>query len=371
MTLNGIDISNWQAGINLSAVPADFVIVKATEGTTYVSPEADTQYQGAKSAGRLLGVYHFATGVDAVEEAKFFLSNVQGYLGEAILVLDWEAGVVTQGVGYAKDFLDYVYQQTGIRPLIYMSKSVVNSYDWSTVSANYGLWVAQYADSMPTGYQSNPWTDDNGFGTWSGPAIFQYASTGRLSGYSGNLDLDMFYGDATAWNNFAKSDKVTPEPEPEPDPDPEPTTGTPIVQYADPDGNKAYAYTHWQAIEGKPDVALKSDLPVKTALKTVQIKPLIANIPNINIAWNDKLVTLSMEGNIPANTVSIIADTVVAHLPQAVTPPWVAIWSGISNVSNASRFGGIRVLPNGEVSINMTQAQMDGSYFVTSLSWPI
>lgn len=36
MTLNGIDISNWQAGINLSAVPADFVIIKATEGTTYV-----------------------------------------------------------------------------------------------------------------------------------------------------------------------------------------------------------------------------------------------------------------------------------------------------------------------------------------------
>lgn len=371
MTLNGIDISNWQAGINLSVVPGDFVIVKATEGTTYVSPEADVQYQGAKSTGKLLGVYHFATGAGAIDEAKFFLSNVQGYLGEAILFLDWEAGVVTQGVGYAKAFLDYVYQQTGIRPLIYMSKSVVNSYDWSTVSANYGLWVAQYADSMPTGYQSNPWTDDNGFGTWSGPAIFQYASTGRLSGYSGNLDLDMFYGDATAWNNFAKSDKVTPEPEPEPDPDPEPTTGTPIVQYADPDGNKAYAYTHWQAIEGKPDVALKSDLPVKTALKTVQIKPLIANIPNINIAWNDKLVTLSMEGNIPANTVSIIADTVVAHLPQAVTPPWVAIWSGISNVSNASRFGGIRVLPNGEVSINMTQAQMDGSYFVTSLSWPI
>lgn len=367
MTLNGIDISNWQVGINLSVVPGDFVIVKATEGTTYVSPEADVQYQGAKSTGKLLGVYHFGTGAGAIDEAKFFLSNVQGYLGEAILFLDWEAGVVTQGVGYAKAFLDYVYQQTGIRPLIYMSKSVVNSYDWSTVSANYGLWVAQYADSMPTGYQSNPWTDDNGFGTWSGPAIFQYASTGRLSGYSGNLDLDMFYGDATAWNNFAKSDKVTPEP----DPDPEPTTGTPIVQYADPDGNKAYAYTHWQAIEGKPDVALKSDLPVKTALKTVQIKPLIANIPNINIAWNDKLVTLSMEGNIPANTVSIIADTVVAHLPQAVTPPWVAIWSGISNVSNASRFGGIRVLPNGEVSINMTQAQMDGSYFVTSLSWPI
>ena len=251
MTLNGIDISNWQAGINLSAVPADFVIIKATEGTTYVSPEADTQYQGAKSAGRLLGVYHFATGAGAVEEAKFFLSNVQGYLGEAILALDWEGAVVTQGVGYAKDFLDYVYQQTGIRPLIYMSKSVTSSYDWSTVSANYGLWVAQYADSNPTGYQDDPWTDAKGYGSWSGPAIFQYASTGRLSGYNGNLDLDKFYGDTEAWHNFAKSDRVKPEPNPEP----EPPKSTPIVQYADPDGNKAYAYTHWQAIVGKPDLS--------------------------------------------------------------------------------------------------------------------
>ncbi|WP_270319186.1 GH25 family lysozyme [Weissella confusa] len=249
MTLNGIDISNWQAGINLSAVPADFVIVKATEGTTYVSPVADTQYQGAKSTGRLLGVYHLATGAGAVEEAKFFLSNVQGYLGEAILALDWEGAVVTQGVSYAKAFLDYVYQQTGIRPLIYMSKSVTSSYDWSTVSANYGLWVAQYADSNPTGYQDNPWTDDKGYGSWSAPAIFQYASTGRLSGYNGNLDLDKFYGDVKAWQAYAKSDRVTPDPEPET------PKSTPIVQYADPDGNKAYAYTHWQAIAGKPDLS--------------------------------------------------------------------------------------------------------------------
>ena len=34
--MNGIDISSWQEGINLSAVPADFVIIKATEGTRFV-----------------------------------------------------------------------------------------------------------------------------------------------------------------------------------------------------------------------------------------------------------------------------------------------------------------------------------------------
>ena len=45
MSLNGIDVSNWQAGINLAAVPADFVIMKATEGTNYVSPDFNRQYK--------------------------------------------------------------------------------------------------------------------------------------------------------------------------------------------------------------------------------------------------------------------------------------------------------------------------------------
>ena len=31
MTMNGIDVSNWQAGLNISDVACDFVIAKATE----------------------------------------------------------------------------------------------------------------------------------------------------------------------------------------------------------------------------------------------------------------------------------------------------------------------------------------------------
>ena len=65
MTLNGVDIINWQSGINLITVPADFVIIKATARNTYVSPEAYTKKQGAKSAGRMLGVDHFAKEIGA------------------------------------------------------------------------------------------------------------------------------------------------------------------------------------------------------------------------------------------------------------------------------------------------------------------
>ena len=50
--MNGIDISRWQKGINLEAVPCDFVIVKATQGVSYVSPEFETQINQALSLGK-------------------------------------------------------------------------------------------------------------------------------------------------------------------------------------------------------------------------------------------------------------------------------------------------------------------------------
>ena len=189
MSMNGIDVSGWQKGIDLSKVPADFVIIKATQGTSYVNSDCDRAYQQAKAAGRLLGVYHYFSGGDPAKEAEHFVNNIKGYIGDAILVLDWEGeqnAKFSQGPAIAKPFLDKVRDLTGVKPLIYMSKSVCRQHDWAAVAKEYGLWVAQYANNNVTGYQTNPWTDAKGFGAWGAPAIFQYSSNGRLSGYNGN-----------------------------------------------------------------------------------------------------------------------------------------------------------------------------------------
>ena len=219
MSMNGIDISGWQKGIDLSKVPADFVIIKATQGTTYVNSDCDRAYQQAKKAGKLLGVYHYFSGGDPVAEADFYLKNIAGYLNEAILVLDWEGNEnakFNQGPAVAKPFLDRVAEKTGVRPLIYMSKSVCRAHDWSAVASKYALWVAQYADDNPTGYQPNPWTDNNGYGAWNGPVIFQYSSCGRLAGYNDDLDINIAYMDAAAWKAYAKGSKSAPSPAPAP-----------------------------------------------------------------------------------------------------------------------------------------------------------
>lgn len=200
MALNGIDISSWQSDIDAGAVDGDFVICKATEGTGYVSPSCDRQYQAAKKAGKLLGVYHYANGGYAVAEADYFLENVSGYIGEAILCLDWESQNNPRfnkggDAAWIKTWCDRVYEKTGVRPLVYLSasyRSLANGI------GDYGLWIAQYANMDATGYQNSPWNE----GAYS-CAIRQYSSCGRLSGYSGNLDLNKAYMDAAAWKRYA------------------------------------------------------------------------------------------------------------------------------------------------------------------------
>ena len=50
----------------------DITMVKATQGTGYVNPFCDTDYQAAKKAGKLLGIYHYAGGSNPEKEAGDF-----------------------------------------------------------------------------------------------------------------------------------------------------------------------------------------------------------------------------------------------------------------------------------------------------------
>lgn len=202
--LKGIDISKWQAGIDLSKIDTDFVICKATEGVGYTDKNCDGFYQQAKRLGKKLGVYHFARpdlGNSAIAEADWFLKETKGYHKEAILVLDWESGDLTNA-RWAKAWLDRVYEKTGVKPIIYMSASVLKRADWSSVAnADYGLWVASYGTNDGTAQKSV--FNNYPLKYWSFYALWQYTSKGRLNGYNGNLDLNYFSGDKSAWDKYA------------------------------------------------------------------------------------------------------------------------------------------------------------------------
>ena len=69
--MQGIDVSNWQCGIDTATVPADFVIVGTTWGSggvyggclsNGVNTDANRQLAGAVNSGKETGVYHYARG---------------------------------------------------------------------------------------------------------------------------------------------------------------------------------------------------------------------------------------------------------------------------------------------------------------------
>lgn len=135
-------------------------------------------------------------------------------MGKVILVLDFEASAINAwgNVG-ARQFLNRVQEKTGITPMIYMSSEVTRQFNWTIISNTNALWVAQYASMTPTGYQSEPWTDGQGYGAWSSAAIHQYSSSGSLTNWNGQLDLNIAYINANQWKEISgggNTNNVTP-----------------------------------------------------------------------------------------------------------------------------------------------------------------
>lgn len=195
--MQGIDISNWQRGLDLSRVPCDFVIVKSTEGTSYVDPCCDGFVQQAIKLGKLWGFYHYVTGGDPEAEADFWIRQTSNYFRVGIPCVDWESGGnhAWGDTDYLRRFVQRVIDKTGVKPLIYASAT---AFPWGVCDElDCGAWVAQYASNNATGYQDHPWNE----GAYN-CVIRQYSSAGRLAGYNGNLDLDKAYMDADGWAKY-------------------------------------------------------------------------------------------------------------------------------------------------------------------------
>lgn len=230
MSLQGIDVSSWQSGIDVSKVPCDFVIAKATQGVTYVNPDCDRVIQQCIKIGKPFGVYHYVDGSGAVAEADYFVNNSRGYVGKGVLAIDWEAeqNSAWGNEAYLEQLVRRVIERTGVKPLIYSMASRYAQVAAVAKKLDCGLWIAEYADMNPTGYQAHPWRE----GAYA-CAIRQYASTGRLNGWGGNLDLNIAYMTREQWAKYANpGGKPAPAPA-KPAPAPKPAGRTYTVQAGD------------------------------------------------------------------------------------------------------------------------------------------
>jgi GH25 family lysozyme M1 (1,4-beta-N-acetylmuramidase) len=213
-TLLGIDVSgNANGTITWSQVKVagkEYAWAKATEGLTFNDAKFVANMTNGAAANVVMGAYHFARpdNNSALDEANHFLAIASSYIGQGYLppALDLEdspSGSVLSTVytgaaltTWVQTWLDRVYAQTGVRPIVYTTSTYAAYLTSSLNTTNYKLWIAK-PDGSPT-------TPPTGLGIWSTWLFKQYSWTGTVSGISGtgNVDLDVFNGTVTDFNTL-------------------------------------------------------------------------------------------------------------------------------------------------------------------------
>ncbi|MSP91886.1 MAG: hypothetical protein EXR79_08830 [Myxococcales bacterium] len=200
VTIEGIDISHWQAAIDWGKVKAAgkvYAIIRVSDGM-YKDKTFDFNWPEAKKQGLIRGVYQFfRPGQDPIAQADLLLTKM-GKLGPADLapVADVEATDGKPPVTVAanlKKWIDHVQAKTGRVPIIYSGAYFWEDNVKSAAFVNHPLWHAQYCSNCCPNIAS-PWK------SWK---FWQYTSSGKVGGIAGNVDLNKWNGTQAALTLFA------------------------------------------------------------------------------------------------------------------------------------------------------------------------
>lgn len=193
MNKNGIDVSKWQGEINFSKAKNDgveFVIIREGYGKkspSQVDKKFKQNYEGAKSAGLPVGVYHYSYAdsiLDAKLEAEFCLENIQGLELEYPVCFDVEDKEMLklstrQRTDIVKAFCSEI-EVAGYYSMVYCNLNWWNNYLYKEELENkYDLWLAQWQVGSPS----------------VTCGIWQTCETGHIDGITGNVNLNIAYKD--------------------------------------------------------------------------------------------------------------------------------------------------------------------------------
>ena len=150
------DVSYAQGEYNMDADPNPVIAMKMSgfyygSKTSYYDVQAARNYNNAIRTGKLPMLYHFAGGADPIAEADFFVGACSPLAENDVLVLDYElTGSMNppgDPVAWCNAFADRVHERTGVWVIFYTYRSLLNSYDFSSLLQKCGLWVADYSIS--------------------------------------------------------------------------------------------------------------------------------------------------------------------------------------------------------------------------------
>jgi len=191
----GIDISHWQGKPDFTKVKAagiQYAMIKATEGINYVDPCFTANIKAAIAAGIPVGVYHLLRSGSVADQATDFIAAIKPYPITWPAALDVESGELTalgkdKLTGMILDFCARV-KAAGYKPMVYSNRNwfyIANLVDIDRIrAAGISIWLAWYNNATPTD------TDRSGMCD-----MWQYASNGKVSGITGNVDLNVSYKD--------------------------------------------------------------------------------------------------------------------------------------------------------------------------------
>ncbi len=187
----GIDVSQWQGKIDWTAVKdagVEFAIIRAGYGRqlSQKDPTFDYNVQNAQALGIDTGVYwySYATTVEqAKQEAEVCYEIIKDYDFNYPIYFDIEdptqERLSTAVVSAMTETFCSTLEEKGYYVGIYSSAFFLTSKIYADVLNKYAVWVAHFGVSRPS--YNNP------YGIW------QYSSTGRVNGISGDVDMNHGY----------------------------------------------------------------------------------------------------------------------------------------------------------------------------------
>ncbi len=183
--------------------PVAFCYIKSTEGVTVTNPYYQADYRAARAAGIHVGSYHFfSIRSKASLQARHFLKKSNFRKGDFPPVLDLEPlPSQVRKIGGAGElwsrvrlWLRLVEQATGTRPILYVSQQFVNRWLPAApdIKRDYQVWIARYGEYKPD----------------IRLAIWQLAPDGRVGGIHGTVDINVFNGYQSTFQDFLDHHRV-------------------------------------------------------------------------------------------------------------------------------------------------------------------
>lgn len=178
----GIDVSKYQGNINWKKVSKSkkvkFVYIRATEGTSIRDPRYKANVDSARKYKIYVGSYHvYSSKTTAYQQFANFKSVVSKKKQDLIPVLDIE-GYHSGNLNMARvnKLLELMEKEYGAKPMIYTSEKVYREHFSGKRYRSYHIFVAKYKGTPSIRY-----------------TLWQHSKTGRISGISGDVDLDKFH----------------------------------------------------------------------------------------------------------------------------------------------------------------------------------